>query len=88
MLATISPSSVHIDETLSTLRYARQARMIVNSARVNEDPTARIIRGLNCLITCFTGALDGSIDEAGSGVWQLVLGKGYFWGQIWAWRCN
>ena len=46
MLATISPSSAHVDETLSTLRYARQARTIVNSARVNEDATARLIRGL------------------------------------------
>ena len=46
MLATISPCSSHVDETLSTLRYARQTRTIVNSARVNEDATARIIRGL------------------------------------------
>jgi len=44
MLATISPSNIHAEETLSTLRYARQARTIVNSARVNEDPNARIIR--------------------------------------------
>ena len=27
--------------------------------------------------------LDGSRDEAGSGVWGSVHGKGYFWGQIW-----
>ena len=26
---------------------------------------------------------DGSKDEAGSGVWGLVHGKGYFWGRIW-----
>ena len=26
---------------------------------------------------------DGSRDEAGSGVWGSVHGKGYFWGQIW-----
>ena len=55
MLATISPSSVHVDETLSTLRYARQARTIVNSARVNEDTTARLIRGLLVsFLFCFT----------------------------------
>jgi len=56
MLATISPSSAHVDETLSTLRYARQARTIVNSARVNEDTNARLIRGLSCHIAtsaCF-----------------------------------
>ena len=26
---------------------------------------------------------DGSRDEAGSGVWGSVHGKGYFWGRIW-----
>ena len=26
---------------------------------------------------------DGSRDEAGSGVWESVRGKGYFWGRIW-----
>ena len=26
---------------------------------------------------------DGSTDEAGIGVWQLVHRKGYFWGRIW-----
>ena len=30
---------------------------------------------------------DGSRDEAGSGVWGLVHGKGYFWGRIWARHC-
>ncbi len=45
MLATIGPSNSHIDETLSTLRYAKQARSIINQARVNEDPKARLIRG-------------------------------------------
>ncbi|ELU15797.1 hypothetical protein CAPTEDRAFT_82852, partial [Capitella teleta] len=46
MLATISPASVHLEETLSTLRYAKQARSIINTARVNEDPKARLIREL------------------------------------------
>ncbi|XP_018320512.1 kinesin-like protein KIF14 [Agrilus planipennis] len=46
MLATISPSNAHSDETLSTLRYACQARSIVNRARVNEDPNDRLIREL------------------------------------------
>ena len=26
---------------------------------------------------------DVSTDEARSGVWRLVHGNGYFWGQIW-----
>jgi len=46
MLATVSPSLANYDETLSTLRYAQQARMIVNAAQVNEDPNVRLIRDL------------------------------------------
>ncbi|XP_042870598.1 kinesin-like protein KIF14 isoform X2 [Penaeus japonicus] len=46
MIATISPSNIHVEETLSTLRYAQQARKIVNRNHINEDPTARIIRSL------------------------------------------
>ncbi|XP_054742145.1 kinesin-like protein KIF14 [Anastrepha obliqua] len=46
MLATISPANVNIDETLSTLRYACQARTIVNRVKVNESPHDKIIREL------------------------------------------
>lgn len=46
MLATISPASLHMDETLATLRYACQARTIVNRVKVNEDPNDRQIREL------------------------------------------
>ncbi|KAK3605864.1 hypothetical protein CHS0354_017768 [Potamilus streckersoni] len=50
MIATISPANSHIEETLSTLRYAKQARSIVNVARVNEDPKAKLIRELRAEI--------------------------------------
>lgn len=46
MLATITPASTHVDETLATLRYACQARSIVNRAIVNENPHDRLIREL------------------------------------------
>lgn len=46
LLATISPASQHLDETLATLRYACQARSIVNRTKVNEDPKDRQIREL------------------------------------------
>lgn len=46
MLATISPANLHLEETLATLRYACQARRIVNRVRVNEDPNDRQIREL------------------------------------------
>nr|XP_024217012.1 kinesin-like protein KIF14 isoform X2 [Halyomorpha halys] len=46
MLATVSPCSTHLDETMSTLRYASQARAIVNRVRVNEAPQDREMREL------------------------------------------
>ncbi|XP_006892176.1 PREDICTED: kinesin-like protein KIF14 [Elephantulus edwardii] len=50
MIATISPAASSIDETLSTLRYANQARLIVNIAKVNEDMNAKLIRELKAEI--------------------------------------
>lgn len=44
MIAAISPADY--DETLSTLRYADQAKKIHNKAVVNEDPNAKMIREL------------------------------------------
>ncbi|KAK1897022.1 Kinesin-like protein KIF14 [Dissostichus eleginoides] len=45
MIATISPAGSNVEETLSTLRYAQQARTIINVAKVNEDTSAKLIRG-------------------------------------------
>uniref|UniRef100_G3TYJ6 Kinesin-like protein n=1 Tax=Loxodonta africana TaxID=9785 RepID=G3TYJ6_LOXAF len=50
MIATVSPAGSSIDETLSTLRYANQARLIVNIAKVNEDTNAKLIRELKAEI--------------------------------------
>ncbi|XP_029418013.1 kinesin-like protein KIF14 isoform X2 [Nannospalax galili] len=50
MIATISPAASNIEETLSTLRYASQARLIVNVAKVNEDMNAKLIRELKAEI--------------------------------------
>ena len=44
MIATISTASDNYDETLSTLRYADQAKRILNNAIINEDPNAKLIR--------------------------------------------
>lgn len=44
MIAAISPADY--EETLSTLRYADQAKQIRTNAVVNEDPTAKLIRSL------------------------------------------
>lgn len=46
MLATISPSELNYNESLSTLRYAYNAKQIVNTVKVNEDPSDKLIRVL------------------------------------------
>jgi len=53
MLATLSPSMENYAETLSTLRYAHQARSIVNEAKVNEDPNIALIRQLRSEIDAY-----------------------------------
>ncbi|XP_072504375.1 kinesin-like protein KIF14 isoform X3 [Notamacropus eugenii] len=50
MIATISPADSNIEETLSTLRYAKQAGLIINIAKVNEDVNAKLIRELKAEI--------------------------------------
>lgn len=42
----ISPASSNYEESLSTLRYATRAKLIVNKPIVNEDPHVKIIREL------------------------------------------
>lgn len=46
MICAISPSSDNFEETLSTLRYADQAKKIKNKAMVNESATDKLIREL------------------------------------------
>ncbi len=46
MICAISPARDNIDETISTLRYANQAKMIQLQAIVNESETDKIIREL------------------------------------------
>ncbi|XP_026527495.1 kinesin-like protein KIF14 [Notechis scutatus] len=46
MIATISPAASNVEETLSTLRYAKQACFIINTAKVNEDMNIKLIQEL------------------------------------------
>ncbi len=65
MVAAVSPASDNFDETLSTLRYANQAKKIVNSAVVNEDATATMLRQLNDEIAQLRQQL-ASVQSSGS----------------------
>lgn len=57
MIAAISPADVQYEETLSTLRYADQAKKIKNKAIVNEDPNAKLVRELKEELEMLRGML-------------------------------
>ena len=46
MICAISPASDNYEETLSTLRYADQAKKIKNNATINESDQDKMIRSL------------------------------------------
>merc|ERR1712071_713637 len=46
MTANVGPSKYNTDETMSTLRYANNAKKIKNKAKINEDPKDAILRKL------------------------------------------
>ncbi|CAH6788018.1 Stard9 [Phodopus roborovskii] len=46
MVATVSPAHTSYSETMSTLRYASNAKNIVNKPQVNEDANVKLIREL------------------------------------------
>jgi len=56
MIAAISPADY--EETLSTLRYADQAKKIKNKAVINEDPNAKLVRELKEELELLRGALN------------------------------
>jgi hypothetical protein len=57
MLATISPSSMQYDETMSTLRYAERAKKIMNKAVVNETNNNELIAALQKEISALKSQL-------------------------------
>lgn len=44
MIANIGPSHFNYDETISTLRYASQAKKIQNKPKINQNPKDALIR--------------------------------------------
>ncbi|XP_034349940.1 stAR-related lipid transfer protein 9 [Arvicanthis niloticus] len=46
MIATVSPAHTSYSETMSTMRYASNAKNIINKPRVNEDANVKLIREL------------------------------------------
>ncbi|KAH7875904.1 kinesin-like protein [Lentinula edodes] len=61
MIAAIAPADY--EETLSTLRYADQAKKIKNKAVVNEDPNAKLVRELKEELEMLRARVSGSSAE-------------------------
>ncbi|NXH15712.1 KIF14 protein, partial [Bucco capensis] len=62
MIATVSPAASSTEETLSTLRYAKQACSIINIAKVNEDVNAKLIRELKAEIEKLKAAQQSALN--------------------------
>ncbi|XP_042161695.1 uncharacterized protein LOC112223939 isoform X2 [Oncorhynchus tshawytscha] len=63
MIATISPADVHYGETLSTLRYANQAKNIVDCGLVDEDSGVKVIRELQEEIGRLRGLMENNNQD-------------------------
>nr|XP_046913826.1 kinesin-like protein KIF3A isoform X2 [Dermatophagoides farinae] len=64
MIATISPAKIHLEETISTLRYASIAQKIINIVHVNEDPKMKIINTLLKQISFLRKEVDRTRDSS------------------------
>lgn len=78
MMAAINPASTNYDETMSTLRYADQAKRIKNKPKVNEDPKDAQIREMRERIKHLEDQLkqamaSGGISEANMAAAQRVM---------------
>ncbi|NWR01424.1 KIF14 protein, partial [Paradoxornis webbianus] len=62
MIATVSPAASSTEETLSTLRYAKQACSIINIAKVNEDVNLKLIRELKAEIEKLRAAQKSALN--------------------------
>ncbi|NXX15734.1 KIF14 protein, partial [Podargus strigoides] len=62
MIATVSPAASSREETLSTLRYAKQTCSIINTAKVNEDVNAKLIRELKAEIEKLKAAQKSALN--------------------------
>lgn len=65
MMAAINPAHTNFDETMSTLRYADQAKRIKNKPIVNEDPKDAQIREMRDRIKQLEDQLQNAMKNGG-----------------------
>lgn len=73
MVAAISPADYNYEETLSTLRYANNAKNIQNKPRINEDPKETMIREFREEIDRLKKLL---MNQSGQPIAQLMAESG------------
>ncbi|GKT32957.1 Kinesin-like protein KIF3A [Aduncisulcus paluster] len=66
MIANISPASFNIDETIETLRYAKRAKNIKNTPKINEDPKDAMLRQMRLQIEKLQEELKSAHSTAGA----------------------
>jgi hypothetical protein len=68
MIATISPVDYNLNETLNTLQYANTTKSIINCAKINEDPSDKIIRTLKAELAILKERLRNAVSNNSSDV--------------------
>jgi predicted nucleic acid-binding Zn-ribbon protein len=66
MIATISPADINYNESLSTLRYADNAKKIINTVSINEQMDNDLISALQIEITDLRVKLSQKSENSGS----------------------
>eukprot|EP01084_Bolivina_argentea_P140715 247334_1 len=66
MIANISPSYIHSNETLSTLRFANSVKQIKNKAKINEDKHCNLeaLKAENSRFVCILEELTKKYEES------------------------
>jgi len=71
MVAAISPAESNYDETVSTLRYANNAKNIKNKPKINEDPKDAMIRAFKEEIERLKNLLMSQMSTPGLGLTEM-----------------
>ena len=66
MIANVGPAHFNYEETISTLRYAYQAKKIKNKPKINDDPKDALIREYQEEIQRLKRQLDGTLPPEGA----------------------
>ena len=65
MIANIGPAEYNYEETMSSLRYASEAKKIKNKPKINEDPKDAMIREFQVEIERLKRILEGKLPMEG-----------------------